>query len=249
METITLKFIETKPPKSFIQLIHKLIASASHSPLILSMRQAYNADRPNFTDENSQDPSIYSAPSVVNPANVVSNKRVSGTTPEKADMIVIDLKKAVSNAAHLTKLLDEATQNGHSILFLNPENKNFNQILLKYDGTENSVGSIKTFCAHFPEKAKEAENASLISPHSFRRYQVVLERRFVKKIAPCFGGLGFIKLPLNSVKDFIEYAIKNHADLIILPITDMQQLGKYLLTKKFISTLKIHPVSFFIGFP
>lgn len=240
METLTLKFIETRPPKSFIQLINKLITSASHSPMILSMKETYNTVSSELTETSNSH-----RPSTIEPSKYGQHD----ATPGKADIIVIDLKKATSSAAHLTKLLDEATQNGHSILFLNPDNKNFNQILLKYDGTENSVGSIKTFCAHFPEKAREAENASLISPHNFRRYQVVLERRFVKKIAPCFGGLGFIKLPLNSVKDFIDYAIKNHADLIILPITDMKQLGKYLLTKKFIATLKMHPVSFFIGFP
>jgi hypothetical protein len=72
----------------------------------------------------------------------------------------------------------------------------------------------------------------------------MLEKKFVKRITSLYGEMGFIKLPLNSIKDFIEYAIKEKADLLILPQTDLSQLIKFVSSDEY-QQCSNHPLSFF----
>lgn len=160
------------------------------------------------------------------------------------ELIVHDTKKMLRVLKAPETDPDLMSEKLKSYLFLNSAMKDITHLILKYDGTGHSVRSIKAFCRLFPEKARSSRCTSLVSPVSFRKNQVLKEKQFVKKVTPLYGELGFIKLPLRSIQDFIDFAGRTQGNLIILPPSDLNNLIKHLTSAKFNKTC---PVSFFVG--
>lgn len=228
METVQIKFIEPKPGKNFVRMVNKLVFINAHEILPEKTRNLQVPDV-NTTVPNRME-------------KVKSDQAMEA--PVQSDLIVVDIKKITKNPAAFKSDLENMSAGKQPFLLLNSGNKFFDHIVLKYDGTENSINSIKLFSTIFPEKARQAQYSSLISPIAFRRHQVMLEKKFVKRITSLYGEMGFIKLPLNSIKDFIEYAIKEKADLLILPQTDLSQLIKFVSSDEY-QQCSNHPLSFF----
>lgn len=228
METVQIKFIEPKPEKSFVRMVNKLLLLNSSVNLTEKIRSLQEPD--DHTTDTNRGESIKNARPI--------------DTSVQPDLVVVDIRKVIKNPAAFHLNFENESAGKRPFLLLNVGNKLFNHIILKYDGTEDSINSIKLFSIIFPEKAKQAKYSSLISPLTFRRHQVMLEKKFVKKISPLYGEMGFIKLPLNSIKDFIEYAIKEKADLLILPQTDLDHLIKFISSDQF-KQYGHHPLSFF----
>lgn len=230
METVHIKFIEPKPEKSFVRMVNKLVLLNSPVNLTEKLRSLQGTD--DYPTESNRGESV----KTVKPID----------TSVQPDLVVVDVRKVIKNPSTFQLNFENASAGKRPFLLLNAGNKLFDHIILKYDGTEDSINSIKLFSTIFREKAKQAKYSSLISPIAFRRNQVLLEKKFVKKVTPWYGEMGFIKLPFNSIKDFIEYAFKEKADLLILPQTDLGHLIKFISSDQFKQNGN-HPLSFFIA--
>jgi len=162
-------------------------------------------------------------------------------------LIVLDLSKIHKNIVLVNSLCELLENKGYGILFLNPKQKSFMHIILKYDGTEASIFSIQAFSTLFPSVAKNADSATLISPLAFSRSQVAIEKQMIKRTTGCYGALGFIKLPLNTFTDFFGYSLKNKADLLILSKPDLVEMLQVITKKDFCSIFKREKISVFVG--
>ena len=176
--------------------------------------------------------------------NFVHQKEKTGNT----GFIVSDIRKLNKNIKLVRLLSVQLEHSGCAILLLNPKCKEFKHLVLQYDGTEKSIFSIQAFSKLFPSEAKNAESATLISPLSFKKSQVAAEKQFIKNTAEHYGALGFIKLPLNTVADFLGYSSKNKADLLILSQPDLMELLDIVTQKSVNKFLKRNNISVFVGF-
>lgn len=144
------------------------------------------------------------------------------------NLLIFNINTLKQKSRLLSPLLKILEESNCAILLLNPKLPAFKHIILKYDGTG---ASILSFAQLFPEKARKAVSTALISPLVFKKYQIAAEKRFIKKATAYYGALGFIKLPLNSIRDLLQYAGRNKADLLIISRHDLKDLFKTLRSK------------------
>lgn len=152
-----------------------------------------------------------------------SEEEIARNSLDSADLLILDLSNL-----HFPDLKDSLVpllaDSGCDLLFINSRGLTFERIILKYNGSVASSHSILSFCRAFPDHAQHAVNTALISPEAFTRQQIAREKQFVQKMASLYGGMGFIKLPFYSVTDFVSYALKTRADLLVLPQSDLNEL-------------------------
>ncbi len=118
---------------------------------------------------------------------------------------------------------------------------------MKYDGTLVSSFSILRYPQLFPLQAMKAVSSTLISPKNFKKSKVAVEKHFVKKISSIYGALGFIKLPFYTLSDFLDYAIKNKAGVLILSAADLKPLTQLMLSDDSHTLNGRHGLSVFIA--
>lgn len=247
MEIVNIRYTEKNPAKGVVRIVNNLLSPENCPPPISKTKIDERSGISNALENFpllKQNIIQSSFTSTSNPATDFTSARGPLKSPQ-TELVVLDIKKLCKDESiDLTHLSSANASN--SFLILNSNIKIINHIILKYDGSECSVKSIKTFSKLFPDTARKTRYSSMISPVSFRKNQVLLERRFVKKITPLFGELGFIKLPLKTINDFVEYALRTKGNLIILPRTDLPNLIKYLRSENFKNS-RNHPISFFVG--
>lgn len=162
-------------------------------------------------------------------------------------MFIIDITKTFKHVQLIRSFAKTLKATPSALLLLDSRCDALKHIVLKYDGTPASSSSILAFPQLFPKKATNAEKVTLVSPVTFKKSQIPVEKEFVKNAATHYNALGFIKLPLNSAKDFFTYATKNNVNLLILSKQDLTETLKIITSKPFHSQLKREPLSIFIG--
>ncbi len=251
MESIKFRYTGNASNKALVRIVNNLVCPDNSGASQNSIRtnKAENHGFANVAIKNltgaALDFAIPAAPLLTGGStNPLTEYPVSIPNPSHAEVIVLDVHQ-ISKVSEETKL-DLKTSGSKSCLFLDAAVKDIRRIILKYDGSPGSVQSIKGFSDLFPETAKNSQFTSLISPNSLKKNQVLLEKRFVKKMTPLYGELGFIKLPLKTINDFIGFASQTKGDLIILPPSDLNNLLKHLNSTKF-NKNNPHPVCFYVG--
>ncbi|ELR72489.1 hypothetical protein C900_01484 [Fulvivirga imtechensis AK7] len=215
---ITIGYTDPRPDQTFINLVRNICSNrplANDPPEIQIVQLAKHNIRTFINAVENVRETIHaghSAPSF--PEDYFFN------------LIVFDIKKLHKAYDIIPLLIKELKGIDCALLLLNVNTNEFNSIVLKYDGTDTTYNSILSFAKLFPNKAKNVKSSTLISPFAFKRSKVAAEKMFVKKVSTYYGDLGFIKLPLDSVNDFCNYALKNQADLLVLSKGDLYELAQ-----------------------
>lgn len=257
MSNITIGFTEPVPDKKFIGLVQKIIAAEQDGDLLgkekqkkaattLAEHDLKDTEHPinlgtSLTIKNNYRPAYHYALTNNSLLNIKENPL------KDTRFFIVDITKTFKHVQLIRSLAKTLKNTPSAFLLLDPRSEAFEHIVLKYDGTPASVSSILAFPKLFPTKAQSAEKVTLISPVNFKKSQIPTEKQFVKNAAYYYGVLGFIKLPLNTVKDFFNYAAKSHIDLLILPKQDLTETLKIVTSKHFHSMLKQQSLSIFIG--
>lgn len=250
MSTITIGFAESKPNKRLIKSVQKIIAE-----------QQSATDAPNIVGGTTQEKlsigSRFKAPiqtapidlADLDPSTVFQYSLIENTKeeiPDDTQLFIVDIGKIYKYARSIESLLKQITKKS-ALLLLNPKADGFPHIILKYDGTPVSSASILAFPQLFPAAVETAEKITLISPVTFKKSQIAIEKQFVKTATQYYRDLGFIKLPLNTVNDFFLYAEQNRINLLILSKHDLSDTIKLIGTKEFSEKLKKMELSVFIA--
>lgn len=157
----------------------------------------------------------------VNGSQFYSLSKLKELSKTKTDLIIFDIEELSNHPQILGALFHVLKSRPCSVLFLNPKAVRLKKIILKYSGKDASIYSIYAFSMFFPKLAGDADDSILISPFSFKKSLLVLEKRLVKLFGAYYGGLGFIKLPFTEVEDYFYYAKKANGDLLILSKSDL----------------------------
>lgn len=225
---ITIGYTDPRPDQSFINLARNICMNQSTGNNIhvqTGQLTEHNIKAFTKTIENAQEPV---------PIDGFARNGSPFYEEEHAfTLLIFDVKKLSKHPKTVHSLIRELKNKDCAILLLNPNASEFNSIVLKYDGTDTTYNSILSFSMLFPDRAKDAKNSTLISPLAFKRSKVAAEKMFVKKVSAHYGDLGFIKLPLVSVADFCDYALKNHDDLLVLSNNDLHELAQLFVSRSF----------------
>lgn len=255
MSTITIGIADSKPTERFIKFVRKIIEEEQSGTATQSLeqgsffnpKQALSRLETRFKDPT---PSASIAAASFTPATDYQYSILENTQedlPTDIQVFVIDITKAHKHARNIKTLLRGLSSKKCAFLLLNPKSDGFQHIVLKYDGTPVSSASILAFPQLFPAAIEHAGRVTLISPSTFKKSQIATEKLFVKTATQCYRDMGFIKLPLNTVEDFFEYAEKNCIDLLILSKQDLTETLKLITTKEFNDRLKKHELSIFMA--
>jgi len=166
---------------------------------------------------------------------------------EVSDLLIFDIAEIVKHPLVCNSLFRALESRPCSLLFLDSKSISLHKIILKYNGKEAAIYSIYAFTKFFPQIALQSEDSILVSPFTFKKSQLAMEKRLVKKIAKDYGSLGFIKLPFTDIEDYLYYAIKVQADLLLLPRTDLKDIKKAILENKIYKNVGRMGLSFFVG--
>ena len=250
MSTITIGFADSKPNERLIKFVRKIIAeeqSDTSTPSFERGHIPYSNSELSMLNDRFKD-AILTTPidtASVYQYSIVGNKQED--LPADTQLLIVDITQAYKHARHIKALLKDLRTTNCAFLLLNPKSNGFQHIILKYDGTPISSASILALPQLFPTAVEHAGRVTLISPSTFKKSQIAIEKQFVKTATQFYKDMGFIKLPLNTVEDFFEYAKQNCIDLLVLSKQDLNETMKVITTKAFHDQLKKQDLSIFMA--
>lgn len=249
MSTITIGFANSKPNERLVKFVRKIIEeeqSGTSAPSFDHEAIPYSSEL-SLLDDRFKDPTLTTPidATTVYQYSIIGNAQEE--LPADTQLFVIDITKAHKYARRIKTLLKDLKDKKCAFLLLNPKSDGFQHIILKYDGTPVSSTSILAFPRLFPAAVEHAGRVTLISPSTFRKSQIAIEKQFVKTATQYYKDMGFIKLPLNNVRDFFDYAEKSHIDLLVLSKQDLNETMKIITTKAFNEQLKEQGLSIFMA--
>lgn len=258
MSKITIGFVEHEPDEKFIAHVQNIIATEKEINLLGKSHQQVAAAY--LLNQGLRTGECYNSPyslATIDKSNFLPAHHYALTNSSLLELkenplkntrvVVIDITKTFKHVQLIRSFAKTLKTAPSALLLLDSRCDTLKHIVLKYDGTPASSSSILAFSQLFSRKAANAEKVTLISPVTFKKSQVSVEKEFVKNATTHYNALGFIKLPLNSAKDFFTYATKNNVNLLILSKQDLTETLKIITSKPFHSQLKRQTLSIFIG--
>ena len=250
MSTITIGYADSKPNERLMKSVRKIIAeeqSGTPTPGFDPGNIPYSKSDLSLFNERLKSPILTTSvdSASVYRYSIIGNEQED--LPADTNLFVVDITKAYKHSRHIKALFKTISAKKCAFLLLNPKSDGFQHIILKYDGTPISSNSILAFPQLFPTAVEHAGRVTLISPSTFKKSQIAIEKQFVKTATQYYTDMGFIKLPLNSVRDFFEYAQKNTIDLLVLSKQDLSETMKIITTKAFNDQVKKQELSVFMA--
>lgn len=149
-----------------------------------------------------------------------TNKAALTKLVTQADIPIIPLKifNEKFSASSLNELHKLLKTNHKCVVFEGSKDSNKHTAIIKYTGEEEYFETLNYFNA----QGKKYEQAIIISPNSLNRYKREREADFVKKTSLFFSNTSFIKLQMESVLEFSNFARHEYKPILVLPYKDLK---------------------------
>lgn len=134
--------------------------------------------------------------------------------------VFLPLNKATMNLKGLdpVQLYLQLKQSSKYVIFLKNLQLERNKLIIKFTGKEDYISLIDDLAA---KVINPGSSAIIISPIQLTKNYRQKEAMLVKKASSVFKETYFIKLPLYSLNEYLEYAHNEKGSIMLLPFSDL----------------------------